>query len=129
MHHSAFDACLLTNTEDKVISFITVQVDNTLIAANEQFLVKEATELQKAGFLSKPLEWLTKDLTLHFNGINVKRVKDIVITQEQQIQHLQPIVIEGSLSSVDDKPSNKLKQEYIAQCAQGAYIAASCQPE
>jgi len=113
MHHSAFDACLLTNTEDKVISFITVQVDNTLIAANEQFLVKEATELQKAGFLSKPLEWLTKDLTLHFNRINIKQVDKIIVTQEQQIHHLEPITIEkGSLPSIE-KLSDKLKQEYI----------------
>ena len=74
MRHSAFNAYLLANTEteDKIISFITIQVDDTLITANKQFLIKEATELQKASFLLKPLKRLTKDATLRFNGINIK---------------------------------------------------------
>ena len=45
IHYSAFNTCLLANTEDKATSFIAIQVDNTLIATNKQFLVKEATEL------------------------------------------------------------------------------------
>jgi len=129
MRHSAFDACLLANTEDEATGFIAVQVDDTLIAANKQFLVKEAAELQKAGFLSKPLEHLIKGSTLRFNGINVKQADEIIVTQEQQIHRLEPITTEkGSLPSME-KLSDKLKQEYIAQRARGAYIAASCQPE
>ena len=83
MCHLTFNTCLLTNIEDKATGFIAVQVDNILITANKQFLVKEATELQKAGFLSKPLEQLIKDSILHFNGTNIKQVDKIIITQEQ----------------------------------------------
>ena len=71
MRHSSFNACLLANTEDKAIGFIAIQVDDMLFAANEQFLVKEAVELQKASFLVKPLKRLTKGLMLYFNRINI----------------------------------------------------------
>ena len=45
IHYLAFNTCLLTNIEEKATSFIAVQVDNILIATNEQFLVKKAIEL------------------------------------------------------------------------------------
>ena len=70
MRYLLFNAYLLANT-DKAISFIAVQVDNTLITTKDQFLVKEAAELQKASFLVKPLKRLTKSLMLRFNGINI----------------------------------------------------------
>ena len=85
MRHLTFNAYLLINTEDKAISFIAVQVDNTLITTNKQFLVKEAVELQKAGFLLKPLKRLIKGLILPFNRINIKQADEIIIIQEQQI--------------------------------------------
>ena len=45
IYYLAFNTYLLTNIEDKAIGFITVQVDNILIAADKWFLDKEKEEL------------------------------------------------------------------------------------
>ena len=64
MRYSSFNTCLLAYINNKSVSFIAMQVNNTLITLNNYFLKQEEAELKKLGFLFKPLDRLTKDLAL-----------------------------------------------------------------
>ena len=133
MRHSSFDTCLLARTDEKSVGFVAIQVNDTLIASNDHFLEQEEAELKKSGFPFKPLDRLTKDSALRFNGFNISiksngQSNSYVITQEQQIQRLQPLEDVKGVKPTD-KLSKELRQQYIAQRARGAYIATTSQPE
>ena len=121
MAQSTYDTCFLfSNDKENGFGLIGLQTDDTLILADTKFAARENTELEKAGFLSKPCERLTKSHPLKFNGAVIElHGESITINQPQQIKRIQPVTINTPTS----------KEQYITQRARGAYIASVCQPE
>ena len=62
---------------------VGLQTNNTLIACNTSFKKRESDELQKAGFLTKPTQQLTENNDLTFNGAQIKRLANSIITALQ----------------------------------------------
>jgi hypothetical protein len=112
-----------------------MQTDDTLILADKAFTTTEATELNKAQFLSKEREQLTQTNPLKFNGGNIKLQGDgnaIVLTQERQCKNLRLVAtyatdLTGARGAV--RKAVTPKDQYVAQRARGAYIATVSQPE
>ena len=84
---STFDPCLLFN--EKATAIISIQTNDTLIAANTEFMAKEEYELQKAKLRARPYEQLSTDHPLEFNGFVVNQSDDkIQILQHDQIDKI-----------------------------------------
>jgi len=131
---STYDPCLLyvndfnpNKEEQGHFAVVGLQTDDSLFLANQPFVDLEGKELGKAKLLSKPLEKLTVQTPLMFNGglITITKINNkfsnIELTQERQASRIKTVPISA------DKRSEK--NEYVAQRARGAYIATICQPE
>ena len=117
MISSTFDPCLLYN--DHSTAIIGLQTDDTLIAANNVFMVLEQEELEKAKFLAKPYKALKTNGHLKFNGLTITLLPDgLQITQEKQ-----------ALNIMELDQASFAKEQYIAQRARGAYLATVSQPQ
>lgn len=93
-------------------AIIGLQTDDSLIVATPEFMVTEEFELDKAHILSKPVEKMTNDHPIDFNGFRITKTKcRLIITQEKQIKKIQLL----------DKTFTK--EDYVQQRARGAYIA------
>lgn len=113
---STFDSCLLYNNSRSAI--VGLQTDDSLIVAIPEFMVTEEYELEKAHILSKPIEKLTDDHPIEFNGSRIAMIKGgLAITQKKQIKKIQ--LLEKTFTKEDD----------VQQCARGAYIATVSQPQ
>jgi hypothetical protein len=111
---STFDLCLLFNDQ----AIIRLQTDDTLIAATPEFMVLEEAKRAIANFPAKPIEQLTVDHPLDFNGFSITRESDsILISQARNIAKIQTLAPDFT------------KQDYVEQRARGAYIATVSQPE
>jgi hypothetical protein len=80
----------------------------------------------------KEREQLAVDTPLKFNSGLIQLVSNgITLTQEQQCKNLSLIStkLATSTGSRGATRTLTLKDQYIAQCARGAYIASVCQPE
>jgi hypothetical protein len=64
---STYDPCLLITTIENGFSIIRMQIDNTIILADEHFLTLEKNELLNAKFITKSKEKLTPNSLLIFN--------------------------------------------------------------
>ena len=117
MISSTFDPCLLYNNHSTAI--IGLQTDDTLIAADNAFMVLEQEELEKAKFLAKPYEALKTDGHLEFNGLKITLLPDgLQITQEKQASNIMEL-----------DQASFAKEQYVAQRARGAYLATVSQPQ
>jgi hypothetical protein len=65
---STYDSCLLITITKNGLSIVGMQIDDTIILADESFLTLEENELLNAKFITKPKEKLTPDSLLIFNG-------------------------------------------------------------
>jgi len=75
METSTFDPCLLvTRDNDSPFGIVGIQTDDTLILRDVDFMAREQSELEKAKLLAKPIEALSLETPLLFNGC--KLVKD-----------------------------------------------------
>lgn len=123
METSTYDACLLiTNNKNGPFGIVGMQTDDTLILGNDKFVEKENIELRKAELIAKPIQKLTSQNYLLFNGCKVQIDNDkhgIKLTQNGQGKRLHEI----------NYDSKDFKQSFIEQRARGAYIASICQPE
>lgn len=126
METSTYDSCLLytkdtTNPNDD-FGIVGLQTDDTLTVGSDGFLKREKEAIEKAGFIHKPIDILTPENNLNFNG-SILSLKDnnITVTQRQQISNIKKIDL--------SQPLNLLKTHYTAQRARGAYVATVSQPE
>ncbi|KAI0993907.1 hypothetical protein K3495_g14277 [Podosphaera aphanis] len=120
MTNSTFDMCLLhTIGNSSAFGVVGLQTDDTLILGNEDFIKKEADELRNAKFLAKPIEKLTPENPLTFNGmlVSIKNDTTLSISQDRLVQKLQHITTSSD------------KNDYVAQRARGAYIASVSTPQ
>ena len=77
LQQSSYNPCLLSTFNNNIQAIIRLQTDNTLLTCNIIFKDKEQEELKKAQFLAKPLQKLTINSPLEFNGIIlIKSPKD-----------------------------------------------------
>lgn len=85
-------------------------------------MTRENEEVEKAKLLAKPVEQLTVDNALLFNGCKIVKGpigEGISLIQKEQGQRLELV----------DFSSPTYKQAYLEHRARGAYIATICQPE
>lgn len=111
-----------------------MQTDDTLMLATDIFTASEQKAITNASIISKPVQKLTIDNPLMFNGAVLKRNIDhsINITQPRQCQNLdmlQDAPSDSTSSHGKIRQGLSLKEHYVAQRARGAYIASVCQPE
>lgn len=120
-----YDLCLFITDDEDVdqdgaFAIIGLQTDDSLILADVKFIAREQRELEKANFNVKPVETLTSDHSLQFNGCSVKLDgKDLLLQQNGQGKRLEEV----------DFASPDYKQRFIEQWARLAYIVSICQPE
>ena len=108
---SAYDPCLLYNKD----AVVALQTDDTLFLGNLEYVATEETQLQKAGYLAKPIEKLSVSKKLVFNGGTIsKEHSTIRLTQEKHCTKIR---------LVQDK---NLKAMYIQERVRGVYIASTC---
>jgi hypothetical protein len=67
MTTSTYDPCLLITTIKNRFGIVGMQIDDTIILADEYFLILEKNELLNVKFIAKPKEKLTPDSPLIFN--------------------------------------------------------------
>ena len=65
---STYDLCLLVTITEDGFGIIGMQIDDTIILADEPFSTLEENELLNAKFIVKPKEKLIPDSLLIFNG-------------------------------------------------------------
>ncbi|SLM38022.1 hypothetical protein LPUS_08085 [Lasallia pustulata] len=105
---STFNPCLLYNNHSTTI--IGLQTDDTLIAADNAFMVLKQEELEKVKFLVKPYKALKTDGHLEFNGPKITLLPDgLQITQEKQASNI-----------IELDQASFAKEQYVAQRARGA---------
>jgi Reverse transcriptase (RNA-dependent DNA polymerase) len=123
METSTYDPCLLiTKDQEGPFGMVGMQTDDTLILGDSQFVEKENMELKKAKLLAKPIESLTAETPLLFNGCKLmfdEGGDGLNLVQKGQGKRLSQI----------DANSEGFRQAYLEQRARGAYIASICQPE
>jgi hypothetical protein len=115
MNPSTYDPCLMSNDN----AVIGLQTDDSLIVATSEFMKKEQFELDKAKLLAKPVEQLSHEHPLNFNGFH------ITLTDEDRIHLSQS----KHISRITLLRENFTKNDYVAQRALGAYVATVSQPE
>jgi hypothetical protein len=111
---STYDPCLLYRNN----AAVGLQTDDSLIIATPDFMKIEKREIEKAGFLCKPIEQLGPRHPLGFNGLVINTTDNgIQVTQKKQI------------SRICTLNSDFSREDYIRQRALGAYLATVSQPE
>lgn len=67
---SCYNPCLLMITNGpSIFGATTIQVDDMLYLGTDKFVAIEDVKLKEANIKAKPIETLSKDNSLHFNGI------------------------------------------------------------
>jgi hypothetical protein len=125
LQQSSYDPCLLSALDlsafdDSIYAIIGLQTDDTLLTYNIVFKDKEQEELKKAQFPAKPLQKLAINSPLKFNGMTLTKSPEGSITISQSF-HTKKITLVNT--------DNPTREQYIAQRAQGAYIATVCHPQ
>lgn len=119
MKISTFDPCLMLSTTSQ-FGIVGLQTDDTLMLCDDDFVAKEEVQLQEAKLLAKPIEQLTKETPLLFNGCRLVEDGDnLYLSQKGQGKRLELV----------DMDSPHRHQMYLEQRARGAYLASICQPE
>lgn len=124
MEKSTYDSCLLypksRRNKNTGFGIVGMQTDDILKLCDSEFATLEERERQKAKFLAKPVEHLTKDHPINFKGSLISLTEDqsITLTQENQCR---------KINRIDH--NDNIQAQYISQRALGAYVATVCQPE
>ena len=119
---STYDPCLLVTNTNKFFGIVGMQTDDTLFLGDKTFVELEEKELKEAKLIAKPVEMLSKENPLMFNGGKLIHDQDgdgIKLVQKGQ----------GDRIELINYKSDLFKQDYLEQRARGAYIATICQPE
>ncbi|KAI0995357.1 hypothetical protein K3495_g12825 [Podosphaera aphanis] len=121
MEESTYDSCLLYSTSRRSrnagFGIVGMQTDDTLTLCDVAFAKLEEVEVKKAKLLAKPVEHLTKDHPINFNGSKISLAEDnsITLTQETQCKKINLI-----------EHKDNIQAQYISQRALGAYVATVC---
>jgi hypothetical protein len=117
------------------MSIIDMQIDDTLILADQSFAIIEEEAIHSVKIMTKTRKQLSLEHLLKFNDIKIERIdsNDIIyFKQEKHIQEIQLIKIEFIIiTNARDKIRVMLisKKQYIAQRAREAYLISICQSE
>ena len=120
MVQSTYDPCLLYTEKDKLFGIVGLQTDDTLFVGNEAFAELEEKELSKAQIIAKPIEVLSPDNMLLFNGGKVQQQGETITLAPKK---------QGDRIELIDIKMPSFRKTYVEQRARGAYIATVCQPE
>ena len=134
MTESTYDPCLLYTKESTGFGVVGMQIDDTLILADEIFATAEENQLTEAKLLAKEQEKLTTTTPIKFNGGYIKQETDsLFLNKEKQCKSLLLVTLKTSIDLVSSRGQVRTavtpKDQYIAQRARGAYIATLSQPE
>ena len=118
MKTSTYNPYLLVMSKDNyALRIIRMQINNILIFGNAEFLTKEQTEINKAGFLTKPVQILNPTSPLTFNSCIITiNGKSFYMSQKSQEVRIKLVSI----------ASKNYKQAYMEQRAREAYLATIC---
>jgi hypothetical protein len=112
-----------------------MQIDDTLILADQSFVVIEEEALIIVKIMIKSREQLISTNFLKFNDTQIERIDSnevIYFRQQTHIQNIQLIKAEFTIiTRARDKIRTMLtlRDQYIAQRARGAYLISICQAE
>jgi hypothetical protein len=83
METSLYDLCLLITTSKDAFRVVGMQTDDTLILGDNNFVKLKQDELEKAKLSAKPVDTLSYDTPLIFNG-GILRTEgdDIILVQK-----------------------------------------------
>ncbi len=136
MIQSTYDSCLLYIFSHIDMSIVSMQIDDTLILADQSFAIAEDEAIVSAKIMIKTREQLTSTNLLKFNDTRIKRIDPDGVIYFRQETHIQGIQLINStestiIISARDKIRAMLtfKDQYIAQRAREAYLASICQLE
>lgn len=126
MAQSTFDPCLLITKGDKhKFGLLGMQTDDTLFLGQPAFVAAEQKEIEISGFKTKPVQTLSPETPLEFNGSTIRQHGKMdgqgFLTMCQKGQ--------GAKINIIDKTDPNRAQRYLEQRARGAYISSICQPE
>ena len=63
-----YDLCLLVTATNDAFELVGMQTDNMLFLGDETFMTRKNEKLNKANLLAKPVEILSTEKSLIFNG-------------------------------------------------------------
>jgi hypothetical protein len=113
-----------------------MQIDDTLILADQSFVVVEKEAIHSVKIMTKTREQLTSTNSLKFNDTQIERIDSnevIYFRQQTHIQRIQLInLIEFTIiTRARDKIRTMLilRDQYIAQRARETYLTSICQSE
>jgi hypothetical protein len=112
-----------------------MQIDDTLILADQSFVVVEEEAIISVKIMIKTREQLTSINSLKFNDTRIERIDPnevIYFRQETHIQDIQLIKVEFTIiTNARDKIRAMLtfRDQYIAQRTRETYLASICQSE
>jgi hypothetical protein len=66
-----YDLCLLITTKKEAFGVVSMQTDDTLFLASDEFVALEDSELQKAQLTAKPRDKLSAESSLMFNRCTI----------------------------------------------------------
>ena len=129
MYQSTYDFCLLhtdVTFGGKGFEMIDLQIDDTLILADEHFAEIEKIELHRAKLLVKSRKQLIIITSIKFNGGYLKQQDNsILFNQKRLCQFLCSIKLQSTDLINTRGTIKKLtisKNQYIAQRVRGVYI-------
>jgi hypothetical protein len=113
-----------------------MQIDDTLILADQLFAVVEKEAIHSAKIMIKTREQLTSTNFLKFNDTQIERIDSNEVIYFRQQTHIQNIQLINSteftiITNARDKIRAMLilRDQYIAQRARETYLASICQSE
>ena len=88
MMQSTYDSCLLYKSDP--FGIVKLQIDNTLLLANNQFANAEDEVIKSAKIMTKNRECLTKTKSIKFNGTLIELTADgnLVMTFDMQVSNI-----------------------------------------
>jgi hypothetical protein len=113
-----------------------MQIDDTLILADQSFAVVEKEAIHSVKIMTKTREQLTLENALKFNDTRIERFESNDIIYFRQEKHIQDIQLINSIEFIiiinaRDKIKMMLilKKQYIDQRIREAYLISICQSE
>jgi hypothetical protein len=136
MIESTFDSCLLHIEFINHFGVVDLQIDDTLILADDEFVALEENELARAHLTFKKREKLNLIISIKFNNELIILTNDdnfLLLTQSKQFNQIRLIDVKTSidLTSSSDEIRKMItsKNQYVAQRARKAYIVIVSQFE
>ena len=128
MTESTYNPCLLYRSGP--LEILRIQIDNTLILANNNFASMEEEAFKDTKIITKDWKYLTFTKSIKFNKAQIKLDSNgIVLTKKSHVGGIFLVTKHDadstSLSEIAKKKLS-LKEQYLAQRARSAYIAFVC---